>query len=46
MPMPTIRGSVLSDWIVEVMRVKFEPIDKENSRVSQTRRLTSTGQGR
>ncbi|MNT87140.1 hypothetical protein D3C72_2275160 [compost metagenome] len=46
MPMPTIRGSVVSELSVEVMRVKFEPSGREKSRVSQTLRATSTGQGR
>ena len=45
MPMPTINGSVLSELMVETMRVKLVPSGSVKVRVSQTLRSTSTGHG-
>ena len=36
MPMATVRVSSVFYWIVETMRVKFDPIGREKVRVSDT----------
>src|SRR5882757_11326344 len=45
MPIPTSRGSFLSELRVETMRVKLVPSGRVKVRVSHTLRSTSTGHG-